>query len=68
VYIVTPIKKSETTNSIESSPITPDSTFIDANADLSNAKPRGIVYGAQPDGTLAFWDLRAAIKRDVEKG
>lgn len=68
VYTVKPIEKSVTTNSIESSPITPDNTFIDANADLSNARLRGIVYGAQSDGTLAFWDMKAAIKREAEKG
>jgi hypothetical protein len=60
VYVVKPSEENDKVTSVEHGPIVPERSFIDPNADLSCAKLRAITFGAQPDGSLAFLDLKAS--------
>jgi hypothetical protein len=63
VYIVKSYKQSEkTTSPTESSPITPESSYFDPDADLSGARLRAVAFGAQNDGSLLFLDMKATIR------
>jgi hypothetical protein len=60
VYIVRPNKENEKiTSPKEPDPIAFESSYIDPEVDLKGARLRGIALGAQDDGSLAFWDLKA---------
>jgi hypothetical protein len=63
VYIVKSYKQSEkTTSPTEPSPITPESSYFDPDADLSGARLRAVAFGAQNDGSLLFLDMKATIR------
>jgi hypothetical protein len=60
LYIVRPYKESERiTSPTTHNAIPSESSFIDPDADLNSARLRAIAFGAQPDGSLAFLDLKA---------
>jgi hypothetical protein len=62
VYVVRPMKKEgENVAVVEPSPIVPEKSFIDPDADLNSASLRVMAFGAQADGTLAFLDLKATL-------
>jgi hypothetical protein len=58
VYFVRPNEKKEKITSIEPSPIVPEFSFIDPNADLASARLRAIGFDAHADGSLKLWDLK----------
>jgi hypothetical protein len=59
VYVVRPNKKNE--NASQPIRVEPQSPFsiVDPNADVPSAGLRAFTFGAQADGSLSFWDLKA---------
>ena len=62
VYIIRPVQKNETKTPVERNPITPESSFIDPNADLNSGTLRAVGFGASPDGSLVLYDFKATFR------
>jgi hypothetical protein len=59
VYIVRSYKQNEkTTSPTEPNPIALENSYFDPNADITDARLRGVLFGAQDDGTLLFLDRK----------
>jgi hypothetical protein len=67
VYVVRTVQKNDSITSAHPGPITPQSSFIDPNADLSAARLRAVGFETPADGSLILHDLRATFRASTSE-